>query len=168
MQSNHLLFGTLVLATLYYFAKRSKRHGGENAIPRVRKFRSRQDRLSTIAKELIDLMKGPKHHHHQSLWIGICGVPGAGKTTFAGELAEEIGKHIPTQSLPMDGYHFERKVLDTFADPKEAHRRRGAPFTFDGKRFAKELREGRDLIDTQHQSAYVSSIVTLFTRFGKN
>lgn len=31
----------------------------------------------------------------------------------------------------MDGFHYPRAVLDTFPDPKEAHARRGAAFTFD-------------------------------------
>ncbi|KAF3921225.1 hypothetical protein ABW21_db0204744 [Orbilia brochopaga] len=31
----------------------------------------------------------------------------------------------------MDGFHYSRKALDAFADSREAHKRRGAPFTFD-------------------------------------
>lgn len=41
--------------------------------------------------------------------------------------------------IPMDGYHFRRDVLDDMNDPKQAHARRGAPFTFDSHRFVTEL-----------------------------
>ncbi|KAJ6258427.1 hypothetical protein Dda_6467 [Drechslerella dactyloides] len=34
-------------------------------------------------------------------------------------------------SIPMDGFHYTRNILDTFSSPHEAHKRRGAPFTFD-------------------------------------
>lgn len=35
----------------------------------------------------------------------------------------------------MDGYHYPRSTLDLFPNPSEAHRRRGAEFTFDGPSF---------------------------------
>jgi hypothetical protein len=119
----------------------------------TRIFATRKERVSIVTNEILHLFKLSQT---KTIWIGICGVPGAGKTTFAGELAEKLNKAIPTQALPMDGYHYARKVLDTFPNPDEAHRRRGAPFTFDSKRFAKELWEGRDMIETRNQVAYVS------------
>lgn len=39
----------------------------------------------------------------------------------------------PAAFIPMDGYHFSRKELDAMPDPKFAHDRRGAAFTFDGE-----------------------------------
>ena len=39
----------------------------------------------------------------------------------------------------MDGYHYYRSELDAFPDAREAHRRRGAPFTFNAKRLVKDL-----------------------------
>ncbi|CAG8577968.1 2150_t:CDS:2 [Racocetra fulgida] len=35
--------------------------------------------------------------------------------------------------VPMDGYHYPQKILDTFPDPKEAYARRGAYWTFDAQ-----------------------------------
>lgn len=34
--------------------------------------------------------------------------------------------------VPLDGWHFTRSTLDSFPDPKLAHDRRGAHWTFDG------------------------------------
>jgi len=39
----------------------------------------------------------------------------------------------------MDGYHYYRSELDQFEDPKEAHARRGAEFTFNGARFVIDI-----------------------------
>jgi pantothenate kinase len=55
--------------------------------------------------------------------VAIAGIPGAGKTTIAADLAS----HVPgAVVIPMDGYHLRRAVLS--ADQLE---RRGAPDTFD-------------------------------------
>jgi pantothenate kinase len=40
----------------------------------------------------------------------------------------------------MDGYHYYRRELDTFANPEEAHKRRGAPFTFNATRLVDDLK----------------------------
>jgi pantothenate kinase len=40
----------------------------------------------------------------------------------------------------MDGFHFSRAHLDTMPDPAEAHRRRGAAFTFDAIAYAALIR----------------------------
>jgi pantothenate kinase len=70
-------------------------------------------------------------------WLGIVGAPGAGKSTLSQAIAERIGEQAVI--LPMDGYHYRRRQLDAMPDPAEAHRRRGAPFTFDAKRFVDDL-----------------------------
>lgn len=38
-------------------------------------------------------------------------------------------------AVSLDGYHFSRSQLSNFADPVQAHARRGAAFTFDDKAF---------------------------------
>jgi pantothenate kinase len=40
----------------------------------------------------------------------------------------------------MDGYHYPRATLATFPNADEAFRRRGAPFTFDSERFARDVK----------------------------
>ncbi|KAF3939070.1 hypothetical protein ABW19_dt0208757 [Dactylella cylindrospora] len=81
-----------------------------------------------------------KHPHTQRLLISISGIPGSGKTTFANAVVERLNtitqlKHGVALAccLPMDGFHYSRDTLDALPDPQEAHRRRGAPFTFDAK-----------------------------------
>jgi len=78
------------------------------------------------------------------LWIGIAGPPASGKTTLATQVAKRVNKTFPTVVIPMDGYHYYRAQLDRMPDPAEAHRRRGAPFTFDAARFKAELAEARE------------------------
>ncbi|AMD22293.1 HGL047Cp [Eremothecium sinecaudum] len=40
------------------------------------------------------------------------------------------------QIVPMDGFHLSRAHLDHFKDPETAHRRRGAPETFDSNNYS--------------------------------
>ncbi|KAL9243027.1 hypothetical protein vseg_016967 [Gypsophila vaccaria] len=81
--------------------------------------------------------------------IGLAGPPGAGKSTVASEVVQRINskwqQKAPSMDelvdspdiaivLPMDGFHLYRHQLDSMEDPKEAHARRGAPWTFDPTR----------------------------------
>ena len=71
-----------------------------------------------------------------------------------------MNKQVETRVVPMDGYHYYRKELDTFPDAAEAHRRRGAPFTFNANRFATELRQGRLAMEVDGKDA----VVRMFNR----
>ncbi|KAJ3674721.1 hypothetical protein LUZ60_005337 [Juncus effusus] len=75
--------------------------------------------------------------------VGLAGPPGAGKSTLAGEVVKRVNSlwtKMPLKDralnaeiatvLPMDGFHLYRSQLDATEDPKEAHARRGAPWTF--------------------------------------
>lgn len=55
--------------------------------------------------------------------IGICGIPGSGKTTIGKKIEEKLKNCV---LLGMDGFHIARKNLD-----EEGIKRRGAAFTFD-------------------------------------
>ena len=74
-------------------------------------------------------------------WIGLAGCPGSGKTTLAEGLKKRLGDLLTT--IPMDGYHYYRRELDLMDDPERAHARRGAPFTFNAKRFVQDLELAR-------------------------
>lgn len=66
--------------------------------------------------------------------IALAGPPGSGKTTIAKEVARRLNTGLVTPTtvvVPVDGFHYARAVLDTFPQPREAHARRGAAFTFD-------------------------------------
>lgn len=69
--------------------------------------------------------------------VGIAGPPGSGKTTIAAHVLTRLnampanGPLKPVVAVAMDGFHYTRAQLDAFSDPAEAHKRRGAPWTFD-------------------------------------
>jgi pantothenate kinase len=73
---------------------------------------------------------------HRTL-VGIAGPPGSGKTTIATNVLALLntnptsGTPLPAVAVAMDGFHYTRAQLDAFPDPVEAHKRRGAPWTFD-------------------------------------
>lgn len=68
--------------------------------------------------------------------VAVGGVPGAGKLTLVAKVVAALANEgVRAALLPMDGYHYTRATLATFADPDEAARRRGAPFTFDADAF---------------------------------
>lgn len=77
----------------------------------------------------------------EQYWIGIAGPPGSGKSTLAEALKSFLGE--PLTVITMDGFHYYRRELDAMPDPIEAHARRGAPFTFDAKKFVDALLDAR-------------------------
>ncbi|KAJ5160921.1 uncharacterized protein N7482_007925 [Penicillium canariense] len=76
-------------------------------------------------------------HRKPRYLVTIAGVPGSGKTTTAQAVVQHLNKdpQIHAALLSMDGFHLSRSELDAFPNPKEAHMRRGAPWTFDVTRF---------------------------------
>ncbi|KAJ1943141.1 hypothetical protein FBU59_003000 [Linderina macrospora] len=80
----------------------------------------------------------------------VSGVPGSGKSYLSERLVEAVNDISGTEvakAVPMDGFHLTKQQLLTMDDPKEAMRRRGAPWTFDAQGFVdlvKQLRERSD------------------------
>lgn len=66
--------------------------------------------------------------------IAVAGPPGAGKSTLAEWLAEELGSKAAV--VPMDGFHLSNDVLKA----RGLFERKGAPETFDSQGFASLLR----------------------------
>jgi len=69
--------------------------------------------------------------------VGVAGPPGSGKSTLANEVVRRLKslKDIMQSPeiavvVPMDGFHYYRKELDSMPDHKEAYARRGAFWTF--------------------------------------
>ncbi|KAI1789180.1 P-loop containing nucleoside triphosphate hydrolase protein [Ganoderma leucocontextum] len=87
------------------------------------------------------------------LIVGIAGVPASGKSTLAQLITDRVnaavrvwlrnGTDAVTAAVHnaepvavyvgLDGWHLTRAQLDAFPDPKLAHDRRGAHWTFDGE-----------------------------------
>lgn len=81
--------------------------------------------------------------------VALAGVPGAGKTTVAGEIAAAFNAAAPPGAgtlvaLGMDGFHLPRAALRRMPDPEIAFARRGAPWTFDPRSMAERLAALRD------------------------
>jgi pantothenate kinase len=65
--------------------------------------------------------------------IGMAGTPGAGKSTLAARLADEVNARVgqgTMVALGMDGFHLSKAELRQMPDPDLAFARRGAPWTF--------------------------------------
>lgn len=78
--------------------------------------------------------------------IGIAGPPGSGKSTFADLLRDALAPEVAAEVLPMDGFHYDDRVLDARGDRP----RKGAPHTFDVEGFGAMLArvaadDGRDV-----------------------
>lgn len=73
--------------------------------------------------------------------LGICGAPGAGKSTFAAQLVARLGELAVV--VPMDGFHLPD---DELVELGLAHRK-GAPETFDVTGYVALLRRFRAEVD---------------------
>lgn len=91
------------------------------------------DALCLRVQDLLKKTTDPEHR----LLIAIAGAPGSGKSTIAQAVLQALPNYGITsvQAIPMDGFHYAKAVLQTFADPVVAFQRRGAPFTFDAEAF---------------------------------
>ena len=80
--------------------------------------------LVALTAELLDLSRA-----RPRTIVGICGAPGAGKSTLAGLLVDAVNAASPGVAVVvgMDGFHLARSVIDVDA----RRTRRGAPDTFD-------------------------------------
>ncbi len=59
--------------------------------------------------------------------------------------------------VPMDGYHLTRAQLSVMENSAEAHRRRGAAFTFDGPSFLKLVQQTRKPLTPSTPTIYAPS-----------
>ncbi|XAR61143.1 Uridine kinase [Bertholletia excelsa] len=106
-----------------------------------------------LAERLVSTAAAASNPNYKHI-VGLAGPPGAGKSTLAHEVVNRVNKLWPGKLcsfesqlkpqqvaivLPMDGFHLYRYQLDAMEDPKEAHARRGAPWTFNPESLLKCL-----------------------------
>jgi len=87
--------------------------------------------VNALVERIVRLIEN--HGDHDRVLIGLGGVPAAGKSTLAEAVRSKCMElRIKLAVVGLDGYHLTRAQLDALDDPAEAHRRRGAYWTFDG------------------------------------
>ncbi|KAI4294581.1 P-loop containing nucleoside triphosphate hydrolase protein [Schizophyllum commune Loenen D] len=79
------------------------------------------------------------------LLVGIAGIPASGKSEFAVLVnrytnALLAGRDEKATLVGLDGWHLTRAQLDAMSDPKLAHDKRGAHWTFDGESYVAFVR----------------------------
>lgn len=97
--------------------------------------------VNAVADRVHDLLDG-----RPRLLVALAGAPGSGKSTLAAEVARRLNaQRIPTEVVPMDGFHLDNAVLDA----RGLRARKGAPETFDAAGFLHligRLRAGGEVI----------------------
>ncbi|RPD81534.1 P-loop containing nucleoside triphosphate hydrolase protein [Lentinus tigrinus ALCF2SS1-7] len=122
------------------------------------------------------------------LLVGIAGVPASGKSTlaqlivdrvnaasqsstvtsFPAENARKAAVNDGTSAKPiavyvgLDGWHLTRAQLDAMPDPKLAHDRRGAHWTFDGEGYVAFIRALRQPIHPSQSTETLSGTQTIY------
>ncbi|KAG6333025.1 hypothetical protein ID866_6060 [Astraeus odoratus] len=108
--------------------------------------------MDEIAKELAQdvAKKLDRIPTNARLLIAVAGIPASGKSTLAVLLVRHINELLAnaktvsecmtesfaqTIMVGLDGWHFTRAQLDAMENPKLAHDRRGAHWTFDDKAY---------------------------------
>jgi pantothenate kinase len=96
---------------------------------------------STVAGLVDSLLSRLKEaNNDQRVLIGLCGIPGSGKSQLARHVAAQINERAERDIaivIGMDGWHLTRAQLEKMPDPQLAKDKRGAAWTFDAK--VKEL-----------------------------
>mmetsp|Transcript_20953 Transcript_20953/g.49541 ORF Transcript_20953/g.49541 Transcript_20953/m.49541 type:complete len:432 (+) Transcript_20953:384-1679(+) len=85
------------------------------------------------------------------LMVGVVGIPGSGKSTSCEIMQKLLGDQAIV--MPMDGYHYSLKQLETFPNPVDAIYRRGAPDTFNPAALHTDLTR---IVHNPHNEAHVS------------
>lgn len=98
--------------------------------------------LTNPTAHVLALLSSRVNQPRQRILIALTGLPGSGKSTVAASLANAVNAQAGDavmMALGMDGFHFSKAELARFADPAEALKRRGAPWTFDARALAQRL-----------------------------
>ena len=86
----------------------------------------------------------------------MAGIPGSGKSTLSAELVKQLNTRVKAIVVQQDGFHLYRSELKKLPNSEEAFLRRGAPFTFNAKKFL-------DLVSHLNDEKYVNSTIQVPT-----
>lgn len=86
-------------------------------------------RVSEILNDAYKTVHHNHHHHNHSLYSH----RNHSTSSICSEETLVDNDAAFSAVVTMDGYHYTRAELDKFPNPTEAHKRRGAPFTFDAE-----------------------------------
>lgn len=99
-------------------------------------------------------MENYKKHNNKRFLLAITGVPGAGKSTLANLLMENMNELLNEEAaivIPMDGFHYHNDILAE----KGLLSRKGTPETFDAPKFVNLIKEiASEKVETIHCPAY--------------
>jgi len=100
------------------------------------------DKIKEIIKSHISHIENFEKDKNKKIVIGISGIPGSGKSSFAAFLKSQLNsiQNLSTKVIPLDGFHKYRRELN-----EEQIKFRGRIDTFDLESFEKKLKELREL-----------------------
>mmetsp|Transcript_234 Transcript_234/g.211 ORF Transcript_234/g.211 Transcript_234/m.211 type:complete len:231 (-) Transcript_234:144-836(-) len=94
------------------------------------------DQVPELVERVLKLYKDKtESDKDRRIIISMAGIPGSGKSTLSTELVTQLNKSVRAIVVQQDGFHLYRSELEKLSNPVEAFLRRGAPFTFDAKKF---------------------------------
>ncbi|CUM53598.1 uncharacterized protein AC631_00818 [Debaryomyces fabryi] len=94
------------------------------------------DQVPELVERVLKLQKDKtESNKDRRIIISIAGIPGSGKSTLSTEIVRQLNKSVKAIAVQQDGFHLYRSELEKLPNPVEAFLRRGAPFTFDAKKF---------------------------------
>lgn len=101
-----------------------------------------------MKSSLIDTLRRAIGTGSERFMLGICGAPGAGKSTLAEWIVNEWNRRQPGTAVlvPMDGYHLSNEALEE----KSLLPLKGIPDTFDSIAFVEKLAEIREHPEQTH------------------
>lgn len=95
--------------------------------------------VDSLTAGLLDKLKNCPPQ--ERILVGLCGVPGSGKSQLARQVVDKVNAvalhHNSLEDvaalISIDGWHLTRAQLNAMPNSQEAKDRRGVVWTFDGK-----------------------------------